>query len=543
MIKIIEELDAASNILQVALDRYLSVCSALKSCYTQINTASCVPRELSHRVTDEVLLAASYETRIKEAKVTLSLSSNSFHNNVPINSLPDEILGRIFHLVLDAQPSTIDGPQPLSLNHIDICTLVCSRWRRISVSLGTLWSHIELSPVKSKKRSYDRAVVYVARAGHTPLSVHISDSRNRGNRYIPTCTSTTQFLASIAPRIRSLTFRSFRSTCFLAPILGACLANCVPGVLTRLAFNISAKTARRFLAATEDQSMPGCRPINDVSKQLLENLLIHTTVLQLCGSYPLWTSKAYHGLTTLHLLPGSTEEWYIPEQQLIEMLKSSPQLRIFHFGLTISDPRPANAVVVPTHLECLEVLVWESRDSNQPGSFFRLIAPGLKPLRVSIGRVDKEDSVSSVEIKEFFARSNLTKLRLSVSVASGLTPSVLDPLPPLEALVLDYSKGSTPAYRADELIPQSTYDPSCFKNLYLIRSQTHIAEIQRVIKRHSVETLTIKLGKVTSDSNPPGSVVGITEEEIKETLRSTCPAVKYTYSGWEGELEDWIGLT
>lgn len=144
-------------------------------------------------------------------------------------------------------------------------------------------------------------------------------------------------------------------------------------------------------------------------------------------------------------------------------------------------------------------------------------------------------------MRRFFARSNVTKHRLGTSVVSGLPSTLLDPLPPLEVLVLNYFVDTphiTPAQHREELIPESTY-PS-FRALCLIRCHIHMDELQRAIKWHSFQPLTIKLGNTCPNSTPSDSVVGINEEEAKEILLATCPAVKYP--GREHEHEGWMGL-
>lgn len=540
MIRILEELDAASNALQAALDRYLSACSAIKGCSTQRNTLSCFPRELSRRITEELQLINSYETKIGEAKTAIKISWNSCTDIVPINSLPDEIMGQIFHLILDAQLCAAKGRfQPISLNHIDLCPLVCSRWSWISINSGTLWSHIDLS-LNELERYLARAVVYASRAGHGPLDVYISDTpQNSSNPSVVNLASICSFLASIGPRIRSLKLNIYYDLDLYHRVLGECFKSCTPGVLTWLV--LTYRPGCRFFESAEDPQMPGSQVI-ELPKQALEDLWHYITILHLRQWYPPWTSKAYCGLTMLHLT-GSAPNNRIPERQLVKILESSPQLRVLRFGLEITDPLPADAPIVPTRLECLEVLSWRSAYPSQLGTFLRLIAPGLNPLRVSINQVQAQESTLLNEMKKLFARSNVTKLsmRAGGNYKLMLTQALLDSLPPLQLLALQYFlikvPHSTPENNTAELESRSAC-ASSIQTLHLIRCRTRLDALPQIVKGHSVQKLRIWPGDICSKSQHSYRSAGIGEEEINEQLRAICPDAKFL--GWSSPApEDW----
>lgn len=528
MIEILQELDAASTLLRAALDRYLSACFAIQGCHTTVNAANRFPPELSRRVTDELPQVSSYEAKLKEAKTAMNLSRNSCTDIAPINSLPDEILSRIFNLVLDAQlRATDNGLQPLSPNQINICSLVCCRWRQVSISLGTLWSRIDINLAGSSKQHLARAMVHAARAGHAPLDVRISDNfyADVADPLDGIFAEISQFLASIAPRIRSLTLSINCYGKLYPTVTRACFASCVPGVLTRLA--LDARSDYRFFEAAEEPQMES--QLIEVHKQVLEDLWLHVTVLQLHRFYLPWTSKAYHGLTRLHFT-GSAFNAYISKQQLIKILESSPQLRVFHFGLRIIDPFSADPLV-PVHLECLEVLVWESTYADQLGTFLRLLTPGSSPLQVSIVKIRHQDSVLLDEMKRFFTRSNVTKLCMRPGDDCKLTPDLLDSLPPLELLTLQYFLIEVPPFPSGPTGESDSRSARpCFRALHLMRCRTRLDALPQMVERHSIQKLRIWPGDICSDSIGSYRKGGIIEEEINEQLHAICPDAEFL--GW-----------
>lgn len=88
----IEEFVAASKLLNEALARYVSACtnihsSCVRGDWPQINSTL---RELSDRIANELVLVATYESRLRTAKTTISRARNYCTAIVPVNALPDE---------------------------------------------------------------------------------------------------------------------------------------------------------------------------------------------------------------------------------------------------------------------------------------------------------------------------------------------------------------------------------------------------------------------------------------------------------------------
>lgn len=113
------------SLLDIALERYLDVCSVIESFATT--------RAVSDRKNKGALVADSYETKIQKAKPAIAGARNR-SSAVPINSLPSEIFTRIFYLVRDSEPFCSDDICAGDLTeseipkYLDFIPLVCSRW-------------------------------------------------------------------------------------------------------------------------------------------------------------------------------------------------------------------------------------------------------------------------------------------------------------------------------------------------------------------------------------------------------------------------------
>ncbi|KAJ1301996.1 hypothetical protein OPQ81_000831 [Rhizoctonia solani] len=110
----------------------------------------------------------------------------------PINTLPSEILVRIFLLTVESQTCPLRSHDnnrfiPTVPEHPDSLLLVCSRWHDIAISLHSLWSHIDIALSYSQHEIFlGRAKAYVARAEGAPLDIHLVDPGTRPQYQIST---------------------------------------------------------------------------------------------------------------------------------------------------------------------------------------------------------------------------------------------------------------------------------------------------------------------------------------------------------------------
>lgn len=417
----IEELQAASSRLNAALERYLTACSTIATCYDPRNTVEGVSRAIPDLIPSELELIALYETRIKQAKAIINQTRNVVPNITPINTLPPDILSYIFQLVFDMQACYFRDQynlKPFSLVYPETLSRVCSCWRQIAKNTRVLWSHIDVVPFQgyiSSSRLLTRAEVFAARADPTPLDIHIIGETSSESPDIDIHLNT--FCTSIATRIRSLNL----STCHIFSdlhhsALEACLSNCVPGTLKELIIAGDSTNGRNpfgFIESSEATVHPN-RRLLDIPHRRLEECLLPVTVLRLTGIYFRWTSQAYRGLVELRLVPHHympVTKPTITESQLIAIFASSPGLRVLHFGLEIIDLVPYNPSRVAASLDDLEVINIRPMNTQQYDVLLRLLEPGSKPLQLSTHLpLAGFTSLFSDEFRNFFGRSNVTEL-------------------------------------------------------------------------------------------------------------------------------------
>ncbi|KAG8681910.1 hypothetical protein FRC11_000506 [Ceratobasidium sp. 423] len=420
----LEELDSATTALQEALRRYREACSSIQKSYLESKTLDGIPPELSNRLTKELPLILSYETKIQEAKSAVSWARNCSSSIVPINILPAEVIARIFVLFVeinscivnsqtrgfneDAEISFPNSKNPIILSH------VCSRWREIAFNTRSIWSHIDLSPYPPiTEKVVTRAAAYAERAGQSLLDVHIVDPTAYGG--LPNNTRLFDLLASIASRIKSLKFETrhtSRSGEFCRIILQICFAFCVPGTLKQITLEGDPMNNNSFLIRPIDDPVPNDVSLResillDLPRGTIDTLLLAVPVLRLNGFFPFWTSKAYHDLSELCL---GAKLGSIAESQLLTVLKGSPHLRVLKFDLHIDHQLPDDASITPVPLRDLEALIVCSVHEDSLARFLRLLEPGTKPLTLSLDRAAETLHFAHPEIQKFISRSNVVKL-------------------------------------------------------------------------------------------------------------------------------------
>ncbi|CAE6441649.1 unnamed protein product [Rhizoctonia solani] len=411
-----EQLRTAGDQLRIAWDNYFRVYSHLENDYTQIEASGGgnLPLEITQQLNTELAFISSYEQKIREVKAIISGARNYSSGLAPINTLPPEILSRIFHLAL---PSDC-GLHILCYNkayydrYPDYFAQVCTLWRRVAVSTRALWCHIDLLPHRPySKGLVSRAKTHVERAGKLPIQLHISSDDDYSFEY----DDLHQFLSHISRRVETLElrmdgpFRGFHRGLFKV------LLHERPA-LTKLVLNSQGPYFNNFLVPDSydaEELEEDCWSLFlDSTENEIENSFASLTMLHSRGMFPLWTSTAYHRLVDLRLL--STSKWsHIREAELVAVLSSSPGLRILHFGLEIHDPVSTGEGVVPVFLKDLQVVRIFVEDCDEihlsPDSILRLLAPGSKPLRLCISGYYAPKADSITEIEKFFARSRVSR--------------------------------------------------------------------------------------------------------------------------------------
>ncbi|ELU39677.1 glycoside hydrolase family 29 protein [Rhizoctonia solani AG-1 IA] len=495
----IEELVVSSSLLQEALNRYRAACSAVRRSCIADGLMNGLPHELSNRVRKEMELLSSYEVKFHDAKSAISFVRNTA-SFAPINILPREIMSRIFQLVVvgescSQQKEVPYDPQSTGVsisNYPGVLTHVCSLWRQIALSSSILWTHIDLSldPLVRVQLNY-RANIYASRAGQLPLYLHIIPFQSiHTHDAIP---SICQTIISLAPRTGTLVLVLQNLS---DEILETFLKYCTPLIFTRLHLELISKgaSARSFIRAKQDlnrEKIVGEQRLLDLSKDQLEEILLHITSLHASSPLFPWSSRVYHNLTELRLSYSSVQHSNeISESNFVGILRSSPLLRRLEFAFFVVDVLPAATPVRPIVLEHMEELKVTIRKSMPSGVFdvgclLRWIAPGSNPLQVVIDQRHNKWSVAIQEnsvfrdklVVDFFSRSNVTQVIATFEHHLSVLADLIDIAPNIRAIILEqFGFQVVPEAHS---IPQSHI---CLDSLYLLRSGVDIPKLMNAIR-------------------------------------------------------------
>ncbi|CAE6457659.1 unnamed protein product [Rhizoctonia solani] len=490
----LEDLRSASSALSEALDHYVNTCAKLRDRYFEERATDKLD-ELLNCVANELQLVTSYEIKLKQAEAPIKAVRNNSPVAVPISRLPPEMLARIFQIVVDDQPELYDAARDpfvasLSLpKYPERLSHVCFGWRHIALTTPSLWTRIDVVMNNSLGlRSLARAKVHAERAGRSTLDVYMTDPNlgpGKISYHKPNDFEDCSFLAFPKTRMRSL---NLTSSCGLSDshhrFICYCIMNCAEQTLKQLVVRYlpDQGTPYGFIVSADSRHGPKSLEI-DLPEHSLENIWHSITTLRLTGMYPYWTSRAYHQLVDLRIgrdvLIGRAP---ISEAQLIDILKASPRLKIFHVHSAVTGPLTHGDPITSVRLEELESLNLSSTQVN-PSQILRLIVPGSRPLQLSIyGR-------PTDVVEHFLLRSNVTQLRL---VAWGTYPPInaLCLCPNLQVLVLDVFGI---VGRANfQTVSDDHSQGADLRSLYILRCpRMQFIGLQQIVERHSVHELTL----------------------------------------------------
>ncbi|KAG8760142.1 hypothetical protein FRC11_000822, partial [Ceratobasidium sp. 423] len=228
-------------------------------------------------------------------------------------------------------------------------------------------------------------------------------------------------------RIRSLLSHTYYppSDPILCSVLSSAISKVTAGVLTELVlqqYGWHVDIPAAFIESVGNPP-PGDPPVSsiqdndilwlEVHKQQLENILLGVTILRCYEVYPYWTSQAYYNLTELRLMIPHWTGTGVDEIHLVNMLKSSPNLRVLELNRHITNV--STKVVADRDrivLDKLEVLSLRWLWNDQTETLLRWLSPASNPLQVSIACDDNEGGAidfTTSATKAFFTGSNLAK--------------------------------------------------------------------------------------------------------------------------------------
>ncbi|CAE6401851.1 unnamed protein product [Rhizoctonia solani] len=372
------------------------------------------------------------QPRLEEAQSVVNVAT-ALRSTTTINSIPPELLTEIFSFLINSQACIIC--QVSSACHVqdrkgfamypDSLSHVCSAWRRLIIGVPYFWSHIDIAlDCHFKPEFLARAKMFAARAGMVPLEIHLCDHIFRAGRvqrgflafqsclkprspiesgHNSSVANDFDFFLSLPAHIKSLDIDlSSGILPFHVCILKHLFAGCEPGKLKSYSIRSGGYSdPMRFIEPIDDAQIPGSM-LFSVPSQRLEQILYGTTSLRLDGICLPWSSKAYHGLVELRL--GGRMGSRIPESSLVQILRSSPELRILHLRVGLDDPLPLdNPIILISLKELEEVDILGDDPPGHSDKILRWIAPSSRPIQLNFVGIPSTIAVP------FCARSRITR--------------------------------------------------------------------------------------------------------------------------------------
>ncbi|KAH7332615.1 hypothetical protein B0J17DRAFT_771701 [Rhizoctonia solani] len=370
----------------------------------------------------------------KSTKIAISHTRNLSTGILPINALPVEVLAHIFHLVLQEpcrfHQSSEDGDNSIIFPRFpDYLAQVCSLWRQVAFDCPQLWRHIDLTRndrwyeglfARARKHEYlvDQPWIelHIAEEDGRPFGFKDCDDEPHDYQELQ------GFASSISSRMETLemvVLEGFGP--FHRCLLSGLLRDAQRPALKKLVLWSGGEHRNTFIIPFDIERHEMADEFSDFAVNMTEDELARgystIDVLHGRGIFPSWSSTAYHGLVDLRLL--STYCWSnIEEREIVSILKSSPGLRILHFGLEIRDLTLDTEHVTPVDLQGLQVvkLFSYNGDDMYPSGILRLLAPGTKPLRLSLEGEFKPNDTWITELDGFFLRSRVAKFYANTSI-------------------------------------------------------------------------------------------------------------------------------
>lgn len=471
---------------------------------------------------------------------------NSGRTISPINALPAEILAQIFQLVHSSASFATRSPDYWSAEegHIskkraiapDALSQVCTRWRRVTLGMPELWTHIDLSNSSEQllESLLARGQMFSHRASSWPLSLcfTVTSDLSTGLRHAGETIG--EFNRVAARRLRSLELRTWTGLGGFEKFLESNMAVTTLGILEELIItNHTTGNCNLPCAARRSASLMARTVRPD---RYLDSKLHAISRLTLEGVFFPWSSPAYKGLVELRILASKQLQIPIPHQQLSALLSASPGLRVFHFDLAIEN-FDSGSEIYPVHLEELEEVnirqmpVWLASDYEKQELLLSLLTPGSKSLSLSMS-ISISGSYAShygdmlpSEVHSFLERSNTTRLYITViehphenfkliSFARILAELSARPMN-LSVLGLDHSYDFI---EDAKLVTTVQPCPVSIDTLVLHEGMFNMTSLQELIDACSIQKLVAR----------GCSFRGMGNQNVYEELVKMAPVVKYS---------------
>ncbi|KAG8779807.1 hypothetical protein FRC12_023822 [Ceratobasidium sp. 428] len=407
--------------LKTALAVYSDACSTLCSLCSgplvQNTTKLMLENVLAALDSDIPELVAPDVEQVTSANWSVKLLRNKSTTLVRINTLPAELLTRIFELLCYSHEKLGEVDQLSRSPWALAC--VSTYWRQLTVSNSYLWARIHM-PTWDKRRGkpHEQMRKQLTYARTSPLDAIIDIDEMPVNHIF--AQETENLFVESAPRLRSLTYYSpgYRFTSYLPnDFLSYWIQHETPGNgyhMKLLSYSPVTSGDIRL------DIQPSLAPM-----ERIEEFLASIQYLALHHHYVEWSSTLYHGLIELDLSFGPSFVQFPTASEFAAILSASPGLRalkLHGFGLQLQDSLDA---VEPIRLDYLGTLFLGDIHRRSRKLLLSMFQPGSTPLYMRLNL--PKQSVDIAHYAQLLQRSSVVKLmivgnglRLSRSILASL---------------------------------------------------------------------------------------------------------------------------
>ncbi|KAF8742264.1 hypothetical protein RHS02_03325, partial [Rhizoctonia solani] len=468
-----------------------------------------------------------------------TVNKNVTTESLTMHALPNELLVIILTCVYHGNLC-----EPLAGNLTDrgncakvsgTLMLVCSRWREIVMKIPRFWSHIDLLTHELNNPIHLANVQkHLALTKQVPVEIHIMDKLEPSAPL--ELENFCKIINEAAPRMRSLIFHQVNYSMDRSQdVLYHCLDHNTPGTLEELTIVLDdgSEDFRLFIEAEDSITRHSHPPIilKNMTVDRLEAALLSIVTLRLCGAFPYWVSKAYHGLVELclHSKPNNSVPLEISHSSLLRILSLSPKLQVL--DLDIKFTAIAEGFIESVYLEDLRILRTGLMSLHQFKHFVEYLFPGPSPLTMCYRAYDGNSVASITEITAFFSRAKVerTWLRSSHPYMDPRGLGILKLAPHTRELALS----QLPFYNMHARIQA---DPGDYQyhidTLYLLPPcKISISNLEQITKSFRIQKVRIHHACLVLEDDKL-----IPASTLQERMSSICKAIEwsdeYKPHGW-----------
>ncbi|KAG8703521.1 hypothetical protein FRC08_002796 [Ceratobasidium sp. 394] len=443
------------------------------------------------------------EKALRDTRISLSKLRNESTTLARTNTLPPEILTKIF--MLSRTYCVHDDGAKLSYNAL---AGVSTYWRQIVINAPDLWTHIDIGPDTPTQSVYGLAKLLLRRTEGRPVHVHVFEPPKPPHGE-PTSKleikAVTDFLSPFIHRVCTLDLdtRSY-SRSLIQPVLELWASN-------------GGSSASKALYVYRPNGTQLLRPASHLNCGMI---LPSLRILHLQGTVFNWNSPAYHGLVDLRIEATGQVDISVSVSQLANVLAMSPKLAtliLSHVEVTSLEGWDAPTPIV---LGCLQVL---NLVNTRPGST-KLVLPLITQpdpcAQLCVGLIFITHCAE--EFKDFSSRSHITTL-----YCDGYSLAALRRMPPINIpyLVLH---GEAIHLHAAEIVPALPGAEifSHVSRLTLLSCSLTFKSLVKFIVATGIKSLRLDCCLV-EDQNADCHPLPL---DMQDALSEACPGLECTVS-------------